>query len=98
MSGFVGRRSVGVSYSRNVAQPDLPYGSEIASPERSPPDAPKPLLSQVGGRELAALLPGVAALFVGLLYAAGGMALAGELAAADFPLQDTLPLTPLQQI
>jgi len=46
----------------------------------------------------AALVPGIAAVFAGLLYAAGGMAISGEVLAAGYQVQDALPLTPLPQI
>lgn len=43
-------------------------------------------------------IPGVAALGLGLLYAAGAIIKSGQLRDADLSVRDTLPLIPLEQI
>jgi hypothetical protein len=47
--------------------------------------------------QAAAGLSGLAALLLGVIYAAGGIARAGELAAAGYSVQETLPLAPIPQ-
>jgi hypothetical protein len=50
------------------------------------------------GRDVLTLLPGLAALGAGVLYAAGAVVKSGQLRDAGLNVRDTLPLVPLQQL
>jgi hypothetical protein len=52
----------------------------------------------VRGLEFAAVSPGLAALFVGGLYAGGAILWGAKLRDADLIVRDTLPLVPLPQL